>query len=386
MTLTELDRSIEKSLVLPPDNTIRETVVAPMETVKQKLPPEYHDLIAVFDKAKAKKLPPQRSYDHKIDIEPSKVPPKSRIYPMSGYKLQKVKEYLEENLAKRFISSSTAPYASPVLFVKKKDGSLRFFVDHRKLNEMTICNRYPIPLIEETLAQVMGCKYLTKLDIIAAFNKLHMYPDSEDFTTFVTSMGTFKYHVLPFGLAGGPGSYQQYMNDTMFDFLNDFCQVYLDDILIYSKTKKAHRKHVRKILLKLREAGLQVDIEKCEFHVQETKFLGLIVSTEGLRMDPKKVDVVDNWPTPTNLKDVQHFVGFCNFYRRFIRNFSKTMKPLSNLNENDCLSRWSDACAKAFDKMETLVTSAPVLRHYDRSKPAVLETDSSDYVNGDVLS
>ena len=280
MTLAELDRSIEKSLAPLPDNTIRETVVAPIETVKQKLPPEYHDLIEVFDKAKSKKLLPHRSYDHKTDIEPGRVPPKSRIYPMSAYKLQKVKEYLEENLAKGFISSSTAQYASPVLFVKKKDGSLRFCVDYRKLNAMTIRNRYPIPLVEETLARVIGCKYLTKLDIMAAFNKLRIHPDIEDFTTFVTSMGAFKYHVLPFGLTGGPGLYQQYMNDTLFDFLNDFCQVYLDDILIYSKTKKAHRKHVRKILLKLREAGLQVDIEKCEFHVQEAKFLGLIVSTE----------------------------------------------------------------------------------------------------------
>ncbi len=280
MTLAELDRSIEKSLAPLPDNTIRETVVAPMETVKQKLPPKYHDLIEVFDKAKGKELLPHRSYDHKIDIEPGRVPPKSRIYPMSAYKLQNVKEYLEENLAKGFISSSTAPYASPVLFVQKKDGSLRFCVDYRKLNAMTIRNRYPILLVEETLARVIGCKYLTKLDIMAAFNKLRIHPDSEDFTTFVTSMGAFKYHVLPFGLTGGPGLYQRYMNDTLFDFLNDFCQVYLDDILIYSKTKKAPREHVRKVLRKLREAGLQVDIEKCEFHVQEAKFLGLIVSTE----------------------------------------------------------------------------------------------------------
>ncbi len=286
MTLAELDRSIEKSLAPPPDNTIRETVVAPMETVKQKLPLEYHDLIDVFNKAKAKELPPHRSYDHKIDIEPGKVPPKSRIYPMSGYKLQKIKEYLEENLAKGFISSSTASYASPVLFVLKKDGSLRVCIDYRKLNAMTIRNRYPKPLIEETLARVMSCKYLTKLDIIASFNKLRMHPDSEDFTTFVMSIGAFKYHILPFGLTEGPGLYQKYMNNTLFDFLNDFCQVYLDDILIYSKTKKAHGKHLQKVLLKLREAGLQVDIEKCEFHVQESMFLGLIVSTERSRMDP----------------------------------------------------------------------------------------------------
>ncbi len=178
---------------------------------------------------------------------------------------------------------------------------------------MSIRNRYPIPFIQETLARVMGCKYLTKLDIIAAFNKLRIHPDSEDFTIFVTPMGAFKYHVLPFGLTGGLGSYQKYMNNTLFDFLNDFCQVYLDNILINSKTEKVHREHVWKILLKLREAGLQVDIEKCEFHMQESKFLGLIVSTAEVRMDLEKVDVIVNWPTPMNLKDMQQFIGFCNF-------------------------------------------------------------------------
>jgi len=163
-----------------------------------------------------------------------------------------------------------------------------------------------------------------------------MHPDSEDLTTFTTSFGAFKYHVLPFGLTGGPASYQQYMNDTLFEYLGDFCQAYLDDILVYSKTKKEHQEHVRKVLLKLRDAGLQADIDKCEFHVQETKFLGLMVSTKGLRMDPAKIEVVTGWNTPTCLKEVQAFVGFCNFYRRFIKGFSKTVKPLVALTKKNC--------------------------------------------------
>lgn len=383
MTLAEMDHVIKKQ---SRTHGIRETVVATEDVVKQKLPKEYHNLIDVFDKNKAKELPPHRTHDHKIELESGKKPPQSRLYPMSGFKLQKVKEYLEENLQKGFISPSTAPYASPVLFVQKHDGSLRFCVDYRKLNAITIRNRYPIPLIEEVLARVVGCKYLTKLDIIAAFNKLRMHPDSEDFTTFTTSFGAFKYHVLPFGLTGGPASYQQYMNDTLFEYLNDFCQAYLDDILIYSKTKKEHKEHVRKVLLKLREAGLQADIDKCEFHVQETKFLGLMVSTNGLRMDPSKIEVVAGWETPTCLKEVQAFVGFCNFYRRFIKDFSKTVKPLVALTKKDCPFQWSEACQAAFEHMKHLVTSAPVLRHYERSRPAVLETDSSDFVNGGVLS
>ena len=333
MTIAEIDQALKQGV---PTEAIRETITYPEDTIRRKLPEEYHDLIDVFDRNKAKKLPPHRPYDHKIELEPGKKPPQSRLYPMSGFKLQKVKEYLEENLQKGFISPSTAPYASPVLFVQKHDGSLRFCVDYRKLNAITIRNRYPIPLIEEALARVVGCKYLTKLDIIAAFNKLRMHPDSEDFTTFTTSFGAFKYHVLPFGLTGGPASYQQYMNDNLFEYLNDFCQAYLDDILIYSKTKKEHQEHVRKVLLRLREAGLQVDIDKCEFHVQETKFLGLLVSTTGLKMDPDKVAAVTAWEVPTCLKEVQSFVGFCNFYRRFIKDFSKTVKPLVALTKKDC--------------------------------------------------
>ena len=165
-------------------------------------------------------------------------------------------------------------------------------MNYRKLNTIIKRNRYPIPLIDEVLARIQGCKYLTRLNIIAAFNKLRMHQSSEDFTTFVISLRAYKYKVLPFGLTNDPATYQQYMNDILFEYLNDFCQAYLNNILIYSKSRKEHVSHVRKVLQKLREAGLQVDILKCEFHVQETRFLGLLVSTEGLRMNLAKTDAV----------------------------------------------------------------------------------------------
>jgi hypothetical protein len=233
---------------------------------------------------------------------------------------------------------------------------------------------------------VQGSKYLTKLDIIAAFNKLRMHPDSEDLTTFITSFGAFKYLVLPFGLTNGPASFQHYINDVLFEYLHDFCQAYLDDILIYSKTLKEHRRHVRAVLERLRDDGLQIDINKCEFHVQETVFLGLVVSTDGLKMDPRKVQVIRDWATPKNLTDVQSFIGFCNFYRRFIKGFSKLARPMVNLTRKDHPFLWTDACQEAFELMKERVTTAPVLKHFDRTKEAILETDSSDYVNGGVLS
>ena len=270
-----------------------------------------------------------------------------------------------------------------MLFALKANGDLRFYVDYRKLNAITKRNRYPLPLIEEVIGKLIGCKHLTRLDVIAAFNKLRMHPDSEDLTTFITALGSYKYHVLPFGLTNGPSTFQQYINNVFWDFLNDFCQAYLDDILIYSKTRHEHRQHVAKVLSRLRDAGLQVDIKKCEFDVQETAFLGVIVSGQGLRMDPQKVQAIINWKTHTNLKEVQGFVGFAHFYRHFIQ---KLVKPLVALTRKDVPFVWTQDCTQAFESVKEQVTAAPILRHFDPKRQAILETDASDYVTGGILS
>ena len=380
------DRSSSKSHAESKPLELNESSELTMDEVLAKLPAEYHDLKDVFDQAKANELSPHRPYDHKIVIEGEGQLPKSRIYFMSDYKLQKVKEYLKENLRKGFISPSTAPFASSVLFVVKSNEGLRFCVNYRRLNALTRKNRYSISLIEETLTRVTECKYLTKLDIIAAFNKLRMHSNSEDYTTFVTSLKFYKYHVLSFDLTNESFNYQHYMNDILFDYINQFCQAYLDDILIYSKTKKKHTRHVRLVLEKLRRAGLQVNINKCQFHVQETPFLEVLLSTEGIRMDSDKVQVVLDWPVPNSLKQVQGFIEFCNFYRRFIKDFSKIVRPMLKLTRKDAPFQWDSNCQKFFELLKSRITSASVLRHYDRSRKAVLKTDSFDYVNGGVLS
>ena len=179
-----------------------------LEDVRTQLPKEYHEFLDVFDRAQANHLPPHRSSDHKIELIGESLPPQSRAYRMSPYKLQKVKAYLDENLSKGFITPSQAPYSSPVLFALKSNGDLRFYMDYRKLNAITKRNRYPLPLIEEVIGKILGCKHLTRLDVIAAFNKLRMDPDSEDLTTFITALGSYKYRVLPFGLTNGPSSFQ----------------------------------------------------------------------------------------------------------------------------------------------------------------------------------
>jgi len=385
--VTEIDRLLKTARNKPEDVNLQElSHEEALEEVKAKLPSEYHDYLDVFDRAMADQLPPHRPYDHKIELTGEGTPPRSRLYHMSGYKLQKVKDYLIEHLNKDFISSSSASYASSILFVEKKDDSLRFCVDYRKLNALTKRDRYPLPLIDETLARIQGSRYLTRLNIIAAFNKLRMHPSSEDLTIFITSFGSYKYHVMPFGLTNGSASYQHYMNDVLFDYLHQFCQAYLDDIIIYSKTLKEHKRHVRLVLHRLREAGLQVDINKCEFHVQETSFLGLLLSIEGLKMDPRKVQAVVEWPTSTNLTQVQFFVDFCNFYRRFIKDFSKIVRSLVRLTQKEVIFEWDQACQTIFDHMKKRMTEVPILRHFDQNREAILETDSSDYVNGDILS
>ena len=217
---------------------------------------------------------------------------KNRIYLISDYKFEQIKKYLNEYLKKRFIVLNYASFASLVLFVEKSNNELRFYVNYRKLNAITKRNRYFISLIDEVLIRIQGCKYLTRLNIIIAFNKLRMHSNNKNFIIFVTFLKAYKYRVLSFELTNDLIIYQQYMNDILFEYLNDFYQIYLNDILIYNRIKKDHVKHIRLVFQKLREIDLQMNILKCEFHVQKTKFLNLLIFIDGLRMDSTKIQVV----------------------------------------------------------------------------------------------
>ena len=227
-----------------------------MFDVLNKLSSKYHDFQNVFDRSKVDKLLSHRLYNHKIIIENENQLLRSRIYLMSENKLQKIKKYLEKNLKKEFISFSSTLYALSVLFVVKSNKSLRFCVNYRKLNVVIKRNRYLISLIEETLARVINCKYFIKLNIIVVFNKLRMHLNSKDYIIFVTFMSVYKYHVQSFDLINTSFNYQHYINDVLFEYLNQFYQTYLDNIFIYSKIKKKHVRHVRLILIKLRAADL----------------------------------------------------------------------------------------------------------------------------------
>ena len=353
------------------------------------IPPEYHEFADLFSKKEADKLPAHRPYDHAIPLEPKRAPPFGPIYKLSPAELEAVRTYIAENLRKGFIRHSQSPCGAPIVFAKKADGTLRLCVDYRGLNKITIKNRYPLPLIGELLERISKAKYFTKFDVRDGYNRLRIASGEEWKTAFRCRYGLFEYTVMPFGLCNAPGTFQHYMNDTFRDFLDEFLVVYLDDMLIYSDNLKEHRKHVRKVLERLREAGLFLKPSKCEFHVQEVEFLGFVIGINGVRMDPKKVESVTAWPTPRSPHDIRMFLGLANFYRRFIKDFSQLAAPLTRLLKKESMARkfsWSKEAQTAFEQLKTAFTTAPILTHFDPEQPTILEADASTHALGAVVS
>ncbi len=250
-------------------------------------------------------------------------------------KLLKVKKYLNENLSKKFITSSQILYFSSVLFTLKANEDLWFCMNYWKLNVIFKRNKYSLSLIDKIIDKIMSCKHLTRLNIISAFNKLQMHLNNKNYITFITALKAHKYKILSFKLTNKLIFFQQYMNDVLWNFLNDFCQVYLDDILIYSKMRKKHKDHVKLVLSQLREAELQMNIWKCKFNVEEIVFLEVIVSELNLHMNLSKMTVIVSWITLINLKEIQSFVKFVNFYHCFIKNFLKLVKLFTELTRKN---------------------------------------------------
>ena len=380
--LYEIDRIIEEKT---------ENVSDPeSELITQKLPACYSDYRDVFSKSASDTLPPSRSCDHKIELENDKSPTESighsPLYKLSAEELEAARKYIVENLNKGFIVPTNTPFASPILMAKKPGGGLRFCVDYRKLNAISKKDRYPLPLIDELMGRLSKARIFTKLDIRQGFHRIRLSPESEDLTSFRTRYGSYKYRVMPFGLTNGPATFQRFINDTFMDYLDDFMTAFIDDLLIYSENELEHQEHVRKVLQRLREAGLQASISKCEFHVTRTKYLGYILTTDGIEVDPEKTAAIRGWKKPATVRGVQSFLGFCNFYRRFIKNYGRVSRPLHNLTKDNVPFVWTQNCQEAFDNLKELLVNAPVLRHYQPELPTKLETDASDGVVGGVLS
>jgi len=277
--------------------------------------------------------------------------------------------------------------AAPVFFIKKKDGSLRLVQDYRALNAVTVKNKYPLPLISELVSQLCRAQYFTKLDVRWGFNNIRIKPGNEWKAAFRTNRGLFEPLVMFFGMTNSPATFQTMMNDMFRTIIAEgIVVVYLDDILIFMKTEEEHEQAVRRFLEILAEHKLFFRLEKCEFHRKQIEYLGLVILENKVAMDPVKVAGVREWPVPENWTDVQAFVGFVNFYRRFIQDFLTIARPLFDLTRSDQAWNWGTKEQEAFECLKMAVTTAPILASPQDSEPFRIKADSSDFASGAVLS
>ncbi|UTT90637.1 hypothetical protein NDA17_001263 [Ustilago hordei] len=352
------------------------------------IPKPYQHLRDVFDEVEADKLPHHTKHDLHLELIEGGKPPQGPLYLKGPKEMSELRRYLDENLEKGFIRPSKSPAQSPVLFIPKKDGGLRLCVDYRGLNEITVKNRAPLPLIEEQLFLLRKARIYTKLDLRAAYNLIWIAKGDEWKTAFGTQLGLYEYLVMPFGLANAPAHFQSFINDIFQDIIGIYVVVYLDDFLIFSDTEEAHVKHVTEVLTHLRSNRLFAKLSKYEFHTKTVEFLGYIIKLMGIEMDPEKVHTVKEWPMPESIHDIQRFLGFANFYRRFIAHFARIAKPLTALVKP--IERFKkfelpEEAQQAFHKLIQAFTSAGVLQHFDYHLPTRLETDASDFAIAGVL-
>uniref|UniRef100_A0A8K9UP97 Gypsy retrotransposon integrase-like protein 1 n=1 Tax=Oncorhynchus mykiss TaxID=8022 RepID=A0A8K9UP97_ONCMY len=363
------------------------TVESPDQVSTVRIPPEYADLALAFCKKKATQLPPHRLGDCAIDLLVDAAYPKSHVYPLSQAETEAMETYISESLHQGFIQPSISPVSSSFFFVKKKDGGLRPCVDYRGLNKITVKYSYPLPLINTIIELMHGARFFTKLDLRSAYNLVRIKKGDEWKTAFSTTSGHYEYLVMPYGLMNAPSVFQSFVDEIFRDLHGQGVVVYIDDILIYSATRAEHVSLVRRVLGRLLEHDLYVKSEKCLFFQQSISFLGHRISTSGVEMESDRITAVRNWPTPTTVKELQRFLRFSNYYRRFIRGFGQVAAPITSLLKGGPVRlQWSAEANRAFEHLKTLFTSAPVLAHPDPSLPFIVEVDASEAGIGAVLS
>jgi hypothetical protein len=330
-------------------------------------------------------MPPDRDLEFIIDLMPGTAPIAKRPYRMAANELEELKKQLRELQEKGYIRPSSSPWGSPVLFVKKKDGSLRMCIDYRSLNEVTIKNKYPLPRIDDLFDQLKGAKYFSKIDLRSGYYQLKIRLSDIPKTAFVTRYGQYEFTVMPFGLTNAPAYFMNLMNKVFMEELDKFVVVFIDDILIYSKSAEEHEQHLRVILNKLRAHELYAKFSKCEFWLQEVAFLGHIISADGVKVDPEKVKAVSEWKQPMNVTEIRSFLGLAEYYRRFIEGFSKIARPMTALTQKGKEFKWTEACERSFQELKTRLTTAPVLTLPDIHKDFVVYCDASRQGLGCVL-
>jgi hypothetical protein len=308
-------------------------------------------------------LPPRRDIDFSIELAPGAVPVSRTPYQMSMPELVELKLQLKEMMDKGYIRPSMSPWGAPVLFVKKKDGTLRLCIDYRQLNKVTIKNKYPLPRIDDLFDQLGGASVFSKIDLRSGYHQVRIKGEEIHKTAFRTRYGHYEFVVVPFGLTNAPATFMCLMNSVLSKFLDKFVLVFIDDILIYSKNREEHEEHLRIVLQVLREHQLYAKFSKCDFFQKQIHYLGHVLSKEGVAVDPDKIRSIMEWPTPKDVSDIRSFMGLAGYYRRFIKYFSKIGCPITALQKKGKKFLWTQQCEERFQTLKHLLTHAPRVKN-----------------------
>jgi hypothetical protein len=330
-------------------------------------------------------MPPERELEFTIDLKLGTEPIARTPYRMSTLELQELKMQLKELLDLGLIRPSVSPWGAPVIFIRKKDGSWRLCIDYHQLNKATIKNQYPLPRIDDLFDQMKGATVFSKIDLRSGYHQLWIKEDDIPKTAFKTRFGHYEFTVLPFGLTNAPGVFMSLMNGVFREYLDKFIQVFIDDILIYSRTMEEHDEHLCLVLQCLREHKLYGKLSKCSFYQSKIHYLGHVISGEGIAVDPAKVEAIMEWPTPTNVPEVRSFMGLAGYYRWFIEGFSKIANPITELQKKNKKFVWTEKCVEAFRRLKELLTTTPILKVPDMDMDFLVCTDASKEGLGGVL-
>ncbi|MCH80874.1 Ty3/gypsy retrotransposon protein, partial [Trifolium medium] len=329
-------------------------------------------------------LPPNRYHNHAIPLMEGANPVKVKPYRYPHSQKAQIEIMIQDMLQQGIIQTSTSPFSSPIVLVKKKDGTWRFCTDYRALNAITVKDCFPIPTVDELLDELFGAKFFSKLDLRSGYHQILLQPEDRYKTAFRTHQGHYEWLVMPFGLTNAPATFQSLMNHIFQHALRKYVLVFFDDILVYSSNWQDHLKHLDAVMQILQENTLFVKLSKCSFGVLEIEYLGHMVTGHGVSMDKDKVQAVINWPTPKNVNQLRGFLGLTGYYRRFIKSYAKIASPLTDLLKKAAYE-WNDQAELAFQQLKTAITSAPVLALPNFHKPFILETDASGVGIGAVL-
>lgn len=356
------------------------TTNAPVPEEIQQVLRDYSDVFA-----EPQGLPPRRACDHHIPLLPGAQPISMRPYRHSPETKDEIERQVEELLAAGIIQHSVSPFASPAILVRKKDGQWRLCIDYQRLNALTVTPKFPLPVIDELLDELSGASWFSKLDLRAGYHQIRLAEGEEYKTAFQTHSDHYEYKVLPFGVAGGPATFQGAMNHTLKPVACVCALVFFDDILVFSKSFSNHVQHLTQVLQLLRADQWQIKMSKCSFAQRELSYLGFVIGEQGVSTEPDKIVRIQHWPLPHSVKQLRQFLGLSGYYRKFVRHYGIIAKPLTHLLKKNVPFVWTSECTTAFEALKQALVTTPVLALPDFRKQFTIETDASDYGVGAVL-